>query len=181
MKMTTQDKEMLRDQFARVWSDSPHMVDYCVKRTSGYIVLDGFIVTYDKPHIETRFCFGEHGYDYAEVTNECHQASESTEYFMRENLRHIDREIEAVEEGEPWLVPSWHNAKDEDLHLASVEFPMWGRNPGGEQACPMSDEERAAYADFLREERAKFEKRLRTYLKRYGLTKCHYWTYWADR
>ena len=25
-----------------------------------------------------------------------------------------------------------------------------------------------------------FEKRLRTYLKRYGLTKVHSWTYWRD-
>ena len=27
----------------------------------------------------------------------------------------------------------------------------------------------------------KFEKRLKTYLKRYGLSKCSYGVYWADR
>ena len=31
-----------------------------------------------------------------------------------------------------------------------------------------------------RAEQEKFEKRLNTYLKRYGLSKCHYWTYWLD-
>jgi hypothetical protein len=30
-------------------------------------------------------------------------------------------------------------------------------------------------------ESKRFEKRLRTYLKRYGLSKIHSWTYWADR
>ena len=34
---------------------------------------------------------------------------------------------------------------------------------------------------FLDTDIAEFEKRLRTYLKRYGLTKCRFSTYWADR
>ena len=28
--------------------------------------------------------------------------------------------------------------------------------------------------------KAKFEKRLNTYLKKYGLTKVHAWSYWRD-
>ena len=37
-------------------------------------------------------------------------------------------------------------------------------------------EERA----LTKEEREKFEKRLRTYLKRYGTSKLRTWTYWLD-
>lgn len=32
----------------------------------------------------------------------------------------------------------------------------------------------------LEEEKAKQEKRINTYLKKYGLTKIHSWSYWAD-
>jgi hypothetical protein len=45
----------------------------------------------------------------------------------------------------------------------------------------MSDNEIKQAIAILKEERAKFEKRLHTYLKRYGTSKLHTWTYWADR
>ena len=45
----------------------------------------------------------------------------------------------------------------------------------------MSDNEIKQAIVILKEERAKFEKRLHTYLKRYGTSKLHTWTYWADR
>ena len=34
---------------------------------------------------------------------------------------------------------------------------------------------------FLENEQAEFGKRLDSYLKRYGLEKCHFGVYWADR
>ena len=45
----------------------------------------------------------------------------------------------------------------------------------------LTDEETAAFIQMHKEEVEKFEKRLRTYLKRYGLSKCYYGMYWADR
>ena len=41
-------------------------------------------------------------------------------------------------------------------------------------------EDRANILAALKHERQKFEKRLKTYLKRYGLSKVRTWSYWAD-
>jgi hypothetical protein len=45
---------------------------------------------------------------------------------------------------------------------------------------PMTVEDRQAILAGLKREREKFEKRLQTYLKRYGVSKIRTWTYWAD-
>jgi hypothetical protein len=44
----------------------------------------------------------------------------------------------------------------------------------------MCDEDRLAILEGLKREREKFDKRLQTYLKRYGTSKIRTWTYWAD-
>jgi hypothetical protein len=44
----------------------------------------------------------------------------------------------------------------------------------------MTSEQRAEIIKALEWSRGEFEKRLNTYLKRYGTSKIHTWTYWAD-
>jgi len=45
----------------------------------------------------------------------------------------------------------------------------------------LTSEERDQLRTACEAEQAKFEKRLHTYLKRYGLSKCHFSTYWSNR
>ena len=45
----------------------------------------------------------------------------------------------------------------------------------------MTENDCAKALTILKDERANFEKRLQIYLKRYGVSKLHTWTYWADR
>ena len=57
------DKRMLNAQYAMVWSD--HMLVYCVGKTAALAELPGGeLFPVEKQSIETRFCFGESGYDY---------------------------------------------------------------------------------------------------------------------
>ncbi len=44
----------------------------------------------------------------------------------------------------------------------------------------MTDADRMAILAGMKREREKFDKRLQAYLKRYGTSKIHTWTYWAD-
>ena len=184
MKLTKSDKEKLYNEYKKVWHDNDRMVDWCVKNVSGYIDIDGVIVVFDKPHIKTDFWFGEHTYDYDEVCNRCAKARESVDYFIAENMRGFDWKIEQLEDHckyKTYIVPKAYYCQDDDCRLGYVELCHFYSNPSGEKAREMTADEKEKYTEFIKEERAKFEKRLNTYLKRYGLSKCSYGVFWADR
>ena len=182
MKLTAHDKEILREQFEKAWQGRQDMIDYCVKKTSGYIIIDGIMVTYDKPTIQTDFWFGEHTYDYDEVVEYAHKCSESERYFLARNLDALDGFLSALDDphATAYIAPGQYYGQSDDCILGYVTVRKWEK-PDNPQAREMTADQKAAYREFILNERAKFEKRLHTYLKRYGLSKCHYGVFWADR
>lgn len=190
MKITEEQRNVLRAEYRKVWHGNAKMVDHCVRSASCMIELRGLIVDFDKPSIETRFCFGEHGYDYDEVMDACDAASRSEKYFMARNLEGTDayRAIGMLDgdaerfwrKAYPILKPHRYCGQDEDCRIAYIE---WTTDASEAHGNPMAltENEKAELRQMMVEEQEKFEKRLRTYLKRYGLSKCQYWTYWADR
>ena len=200
MKMTKEDKQAVREQFEKVWHGDEKMVEHCVRSTSGYIMLDEIMVTFDKPHIQTDFWFGEHTYDYDEVCDECSRASESERYFITENLSSCKAKnlMDAIDGRDSrgydacfkvYVVDRHYCSQDDDCKLGYVRALRLGMNPeehfatrsGTQNDRELTEDEKAALRGFLEEEVEKFRKRLKTYLKRYGLSKCHYGVYWADR
>ena len=91
MALTMEEKELLRKEYAKAKWRKPKDVEYAVTRTSGYTEIGDCIVPFDKPSIETRFCFGEHGYDYDEVGDYCQRMSKSEDFFIRKNMEEFDR------------------------------------------------------------------------------------------
>lgn len=200
MKMTKEDKARVREQYEKVWHGDAKMVDYCTNRTSGYIMLDGVMVTMDKPHIQTDFWFGEHTYDYDEVCQTANALSTDEQYFIDQNIGSFDayNMLEALEGRDKWGYESHYDAyivgkhycsQDDDCKLGYATALRIGTNPdehfatrsGVQNYRKLEQAEIEQLKQFYREEVEKFEKRLRTYLKRYGLSKCHYGVYWADR
>lgn len=200
MKMAKEDKQRVREQYEKVWHEDAKMVDYCTNRTSGYIMLDDVMVTCDKPHIQTDFWFGEHTYDYDEVCETAHKLSTDEQYFIDENLRGCDAHsiLEALEGRDRWgyetmydvyVVGHHYSSQDDDCQLGYVTALRLGTDPqrhfavrnGVQPYRKATDGEIEALKTFYADEVAKFEKRLRAYLKRYGLSKCNYGVYWADR
>lgn len=183
MKMTKEQKQEVRDQYAKVWHKDSKMTDYCTDKTSGFVMLGGTMVTFDKPSIQTDFWFGEHTYDYDEVCDRARAASKSEAYFMARNLDDIDWRLKAIDDPcyKKYVAPRGYSNQDADCILGFVEFDRSWDGPRSKGAREMTDEERGQYREFIQGEREKFEKRLRTYLKRYGLSKCHYGVFWADR
>lgn len=53
--------------------------------------------------------------------------------------------------------------------------------PGFAGAHLLTDSERGQLREACNQEQARFAKRLRAYLKRYGLSKCQFDTYWSNR
>lgn len=144
----------------------------------GYVVelSDGSLIRIHKPSIEKRFCYADH----LENAFDCvRKIRTEPEFFIAENLREsCDRIIRDYEEdwGHFWL----QNAArplDQESRLKSVVSGCWVTH---EHARPLSSEDRKRIIEVYRIVRADFEKRLRSYVKRYGLKSVHAWTYWAD-
>lgn len=200
MKMTREDKQTVREQYEKVWHGDEKMVEHCTKKTSGYVMLGETMVTADKPHIKTDFWFGEHTYDYDEVCETANALSTNERYFVEENLRGCDAYsmLEALEGRDRhgyeaifkvYVVDGHYTSQDEDCKLGYVNALRLGTDPqthfatrrGVQPYREATETEKEALREFYAAEVEKFEKRLRTYLKRYGLSKCNFGVYWADR
>ena len=199
------NKEMLHSEFSKAWADK-RMIDYCTNKVATMAILpDGGIITVDKQKINKDFCFGESGYDAEDAAAAAEYARTSQDYFLRENMRcfcdYIDSLNESKDEnGGCWLhiMDSQYTGQRSDCKIRSFQFArttevieetgpaflneLFGkrvkiRGCAGHIATPEEvDEILAAY----KEAAADHEKKVRSYLKRFGTSKVNAWTYWRD-
>ena len=176
---------------ADVWHNDQKMVDYCVKE-AGYIVelVNGDIVAISKPRIEKNFCFGysDSRYDtedYDRANAMAEHASKSQEYFIEENLKGIDEMIALLEgkDSGRWVfkvcIP--YSRQPMDSKLKGIhQYNRWDESEYGKNFPELAGEDLQRVIDGFKAVRADFVKRLNTYLKRYGLSKVHSWSYWQD-
>lgn len=200
-------KNLLREEYTKVWGNSEKMINYCVNKVATIAELpNGGIVTIDKQSIEKDFCFGESGYDYDDAQAMAEHARKSEEYFKAENMRHFNAWIKDLEEtlsgeGDYKLLihDRQYSSQTDDCRLVGV---TWARFIDVIDACGGS-----VYSDELGGKRITFrgvecriatneelqiildaykvvarahEKKIDSYLKRYGTSKVHAWTYWRD-
>lgn len=159
------------------YAQQGHEKDYSVTHSVGAVKMNGLFYLIDKPSIENRFCFHDEGpqYDfYCSLSDDEKMAA----YFKAENLDHFDRQIKAIEGGDRVVWYQGDNSKQMYFHIGRTMFPWIDSNPEKYHDC--TDEEKALILEGLKFGRKMFEKRLDTYLKRYGVSKLHTWTYWAD-
>ena len=157
----------------------------------------GVILVFDKQHVDAgTFWFHDEGPNYEYYKKVTESDKTKTEYFMRVNLEKIDNLIkELTERKNQWgdeLVPVFH-----EHEWCSVGLLGWGNSiymmkeydVRSDEQDPrsrnythrMTENDAKKALAILKSERAKFEKRLQAYLKRYGTSKIHFGTYWADR
>lgn len=198
------DKELVKREYGKAWSD-PHMINYCVNNLANVAILpNGDIISIDKQSIETRFCFGESGYDYDDAAKMAAHARTNTEYFKSENMKHFNKwvndliEIQEHKSNYFVLIRDTHYiGQEKDCRLRALE---WIRTVDLLDACGGSaylDDIAGKYIDKLngriatseelniiieayKQARDAHEKKVDTYLKRYGLTKVDSWTYWRE-
>lgn len=207
MLTNKQTKEMLRNEYAKEW-DTERMISYCTNKAAAVALLGDSILPIDKKSIKKHFCFGEDGGEsYDAALSMARTARTSADYFKRENMQEHIEWIEALQEqldfcnNSEKMPPDWwylighhkkskiayiYTAKLTDIinalggscfvrDLPGTKIDFWGATytiPGA------GDLEKIIEA--YKEAAAQHEKRVNTYLKKYGLEYVHSWTYWIN-
>ena len=191
------DKELLEAYLAE-WAKVDSDLDYHRKQFSGAVRLqNGGICYFERPTMKNRFCFRDEGPDYDFYCKLLEDKEKNLrDYFLQENLSDYDEKIRALEcncrfgdEYHPrYYCKDWYIQQvsycDKPTNL--WEFYAWRKSDleGGSHFYgkyeKMTDADRMAILAGMKRERDKFDKRLQAYLKRYGTSKIHTWTYWAD-
>lgn len=172
-----------------IWRDES-MIEYCMKKAAHIVELaDGTIIVIEKPSIEKDFCFGYtlNRYDtkeYDSANRLADMARKDTDMFMGSNLERIDGTIADLERANE-LTREYYKYIDNIRQPASCKLRSWAYRPlyvEYRPFCyePLTEDDRARLAEGYKAVRVDFVKRLETYLKRYGLSKVHSWSYWAD-
>lgn len=150
-----------------------------IKKTA--YTIGGDLVEFSTPHIKREFWFAEDTRTIEEwdAVQEYVESCENENYFIAQNMKnteaaHYLARLDDFRFGfykcsNDWC-PCWISYSYRDEMREDRSFVR-----------ELTEEEREQLREACEKEQAKFEKRLRTYLKRYGLTKCHFSTYWANR
>lgn len=168
----------LRYYVETVYTDGS-MNKHFEKTTSEYVVLDnGCCLILEKQHIEKNFCFGYY-YDRCEVEGCEEVAKNDVEYFLEKNRRNLykkhDKYIALQCYGKGKIYSYVPLEEYQDVERKGELFWYGDREP-----YFLNDSENERLNNAIDKANAKFEKRLQTYLKKYGLSKVNTWTYWAN-
>lgn len=157
------------EEYASTQKDADYYRKYCVgavKLNDGYYLMS-------KPSIETKFCFHDEGPNYEFYKELMADDKKMKEYFIDKNLRNIDIRIDQLQSMRPMIITSSWSDNRKSYEEENYRYEREGD-------VRMTEEQRSELVKALQWKRAQFEKRLQSYLKRYGLTKIHTWTYWKD-
>lgn len=195
------------NEMRKKYAEDGEMLEY-FRKTAGQIVQltnGGFFVV-PKSVIQTSFCFG-YRTDYS--GEECANAESSrrtflssTQYFKAENLRGLDDKITALKdiESEPLNLCGYdtfpilrrvsYYGESEPLNVYKYEtldywtfkkeFDLDAISPADIEKYCIGAEDLAIIIQAYEAERNAFNKRLDTYIKKYGTSKLKTWKYWID-
>ena len=148
-----------------------------------------------------------YGYADESAAHEAHVARTSEEYFFNENMREYRRTLEILNTGEhsyvrfmPCLINYYTgNSTYRTMKFLSVGDVLEALGGSGDleaikgtfipgerftsSGTPVyvcNDDDIARLRDGYQRAMNAHEKKVRAYLKRYGLSKVHAWTYWRD-
>lgn len=152
------------------------------KFSIGAVKLHDAYYLISKPRIENRFCFYDEGPDY-EFYRELMADKEHrlAEYFKSQNLQSFDNIINNIENGTKYGGDKrmWWSVEENNSRRLLIYFDEEDATLKHYlKLC--TDEDKAQILAAVKWGREMFEKRLDTYLKRYGVTNIHTWTFWAD-
>ena len=168
--------ERLENELKKVWGSDQKMVDYCLKQADEVIEFHDAIVTLDKPSIQKDFCFS---YGQYLCTDDDKKEATVTQWFIESNLSQCDV-LEGLDN--PYrtmvvaLVKVYENSQIRHLCVMSSFDAQEDRRV----VRVLTDDEVKMVKDAVERQKAKFMKRLNSYLKRYGLSKINAWSYFRD-
>lgn len=161
------------------WAKGQQDPDYILKAYESAVRLADGVVLLDHPKIKTEFCFRDEGPDYEFYKEFGSDKNLLQDYFIRENMDQ-NGIAEPDENTDMYIVKyagEYRPGRVCVYFLGSPEYLNLRREDIIRKA---TDEERRTYLAELGRVRKAFRKRLDTYLKKYGVSKLHIWSYWAD-
>lgn len=187
--------EEFKKRVLKAEDNSQDWLNYWLKGTSELMMADcGVILRFEKEKIKVDFCWHDEGPDYEEYKRLHSDDEAMREYFINANLREYDEQIEGLTSrknrwGEPQVIVLYE--RDTCSHgkcgwgtgfrmMSKCQFQQ-EQNDSRCTVHQLTENDIVKALALVKSERAKMEKRLQTYLKRYGISKLHTWTYWADR
>lgn len=182
--LNKQEKEKLTALEKAKWKDES-MVKYCVNKAAFLYDLRGKTVIVEKHGIETHFCFGYSlsrydSEDYDRANEMADYASKNEWYFITKNHERAGyaSTIEALNDGR-WKAYARPEYCGNCPDLYSICFCRWDeRIP--EDGFELTDTEKRGYKLILAKAAQEHHKKIKAYLKRYGLSKVESWSYWQD-
>ena len=127
---------------------------------------NGLVLQFEKPRIKTEFCYGYSLYGCN--TESYDNATESVEHAKSSIIHFIDANIHES------MIKYYYDK------FKKAEQVFYSVSKDGLLSLDQSKSDIQKILNILAEELQKFVKRLNTYLKRYGLSKVHSWSYWRD-
>ena len=197
--------ELYKNEMMETWHGDQKMVDFELKNCNYIVQLNnGDYYIIEKPRIEKDFCFGYsdcgQGQSFDEA-QETAQAAHNEKYFMDQNLKDINETIQEFEtrrtpgadyRGELKFYKTYKYTNGQERHQKAIRsfYTYETYNEDGELAkeerrynykfTELTDQEIDAIITGYKEVKRQFVKRLNAYLKKYGVSKLHIWTYWLD-
>lgn len=192
-------KLVYRKELRKAWHDEK-MVDFCANKAAFIIEHNGGLYSIDKPSIKKDFCFG-YGM-YCKATEEeisdaerCAEIARTSENnFIEANMKELNRTIESLQNIANDMALDWaegshpvhmiacnehYYSQTSDCKLRSwIVVNTFDRAGDGELCNDIEFVQKLI--DGCIAVQADFEKRLKSYLKRYGLSKVNSWTYLVD-
>lgn len=193
MKKNTNNPELMNGYLAEMKKANCCDMDYYRKYAGVIVTLtNGGYFVVGKSRVETSFCFGYDtdysGHELNDAENARRAFLASADAFKRENMRDLDRNIHQLTEGKdsfwgcdvyPVLQRVSYYGQSEELNVWQINW-MRAYEMVEKGLQPINDADRAIILGAYQTEKENFNKRLDTYLKRYGTSKLHTWTYWRD-
>ena len=149
-------------------------LEYYKSRFSTGIRFPEGVYLFQKPRIENDFCFRDEGPEYDYYKELCNDKKLLEEHFIAHNME----QVREPKEGETMYIikDSW--STDGQVYIRWANYPYSADDQIVREATEREEQE---YRLQLRAVRAEFGKRVDRYLKRFGTSKLHIWSYWADR
>lgn len=166
---------------------------YYTGETSNAAYIGGKLVLFEKPSIQTQFPFDDEDKDDINMCGQMHNnRPKAREYFLRYNLNHcqelyhldyFEKEHGSYAQGKKLCICKKYKDGREVYvvyRLSAWELENMQRLYPWANYTELTPDELKQYHKLLKNEKAQFTDRLQKYLKRYGTTKVHAWTYWAN-
>jgi antirestriction protein len=131
-----------------------------------------------KHSINNRFCFADEGPSYDLYCSLSDDKKKLEKYFIDKNINEASKKLRNIKDNNHIYYATSKNNYGKEF----VFFTLDDRRVCTDQtdAKVLPEEDRQAIIKGLEWSIEQFKKRLDTYLKRYGTSKIHMWTYWRD-